>query len=139
MCRRPFHLTRLKAPVNNEKNSTEHNVSTCCPAWVSLFASFSQKKNIFKFWRSIMYSITSELSLACGGQTRQLQAGCPKPLPIGVSKNCPFTQSDFACDSLTMRCAALQSSQRFCVVASASPFGFQCRNSTTYSCHLWHP
>lgn len=82
-----------------------------------------------------IYSITSGLALDCGVQMRQLQAGCPKPLPIGVSKNCPFTQSDFACDSLTMRCAALRSSQRFCVCASASPLGFQCHNSTSY-CQL---
>lgn len=84
-----------------------------------------------------IYSITSGLALDCGVQMRQLQ-GCPKPLPIGVSKNCPFTQSDFACDSLTMRCAALRSSQRFCVCASASPLGFQCHNchnSTSY-CQL---
>ena len=100
-------------------------------------------KYIFKFGRSIIYipSLLDLLSIvACTwDQMRQLQ-GCPssKPLPIGVSKNCPFTQSDFACDSLTMRCAALRSSQRFCVCASASPLGFQCHNchnSTSY-CQL---
>lgn len=31
-----------------------------------------------------------------------------KPFPMGVSRNCPLTQSDFAWDSLTMRCAAWQ-------------------------------
>lgn len=31
---------------------------------------------------------------------------------MGVSRNCPFTQSDLACDSLTIRWAALQSQHK---------------------------